>query len=762
MSSPKLLRWPTLIIGVLLFALVMTILIIYRNQETALRKQAENELTYVARLKVEQIVDWRQEQIQEGAEVMDRPLLYNRLVSWITAPQPDEVPILLAELEGLRRHDGYDDILLVDASGQIRLSLSGTEGAAHADNALETALHQRRPVLSDLHVDGHSPEPHLSVCVPIVDATQTPLGALLFVINARRTLFPLLQPSFITRHTLETMLVRSEGESALILNDLHDRPDAALTLRLPLSLTHDPAVMAVNGIQGLVGGRDFRNVEVLAYIQPIPDSPWFLVTKLDAGEAFAEINQRAGMQSLLALSAVTLVGLLALVVWQRQRHQYLEKLYAAERAQHAGDLRYRITLQSIGDAVIATDARGRVTLLNPVAEALIGWSNEEAQNRPLEEVFQIVNEETLQPAENPVARVLREGRVMGLANHTVLIDRYGRRRPIADAAAPIRDEGGAIQGVVLVFRDQSAERAAQRALAENEARLRGLISAIPDLIFRLDRNYRFLDCWVNDENNLLLPREQFLGKTTFEVLPWEVAEGGARALDLALETGTMQIYEYSLATPDGVGWYEQRLTPISADEVIAITRDVTERKRREQITRLRLALLEFAAEHSYHDLLTKALEEICALVSSPAALFMTVEADRRMVSLQAWVPPTLRKPVASRQRALRYPVDPDSAWAQALVSRTPLIHDGPVRLGSDERGDPDDRIVLERQLVAPIMRQEKVVALLSVCNKPTPYLRTDVLLMEEVADMVWEIVERKRVEESERNLQERLARAQKL
>lgn len=99
---------------------------------------------------------------------------------------------------------------------------------------------------------------------------------------------------------------------------------------------------------------------------------------------------------------------------------------------------------------------------------------------------------------------------------------------------------------MLVFRDQSAERAAQRALAESEARLRGLISAIPDLIFRLDRNYRFLDCWVNDENNLLVPREQFLGKTTFEVLPWEVAEGGACALDRALETGVMQIYEYSL------------------------------------------------------------------------------------------------------------------------------------------------------------------------------------------------------------------------
>jgi len=759
MTSPKQLHWPTLIIGFLLFALIMTTLIIYRNQEEVLRKQVENELTYINQFKVEQITEWRQEQLREGAEMMDRPLFYSRLAAWLTAPQPDDLPVLLAEFNGLRQHDLYDDIMLVDPSGRIRLSLSGTEGVIYPGNVLETALRTRRPALSDLYMDAQHSAPHISICVPIIDETQTPLGALILVVNARRTLFSILQSPFIARKTLETKLVRRDGEGVLFLNDLRFQPNAALTLHLPLTRTDDPAVMAVQGIQGLVRGRDYRGTEVLASIQPVPDSVWFLVTKIDASEAFAEINLRDGMLALLALSAI---GMLALLVWQRQRHRYLEKLYEAEKAQHASDLRYRITLQSIGDAVIATDATGKVTLLNPVAEALTGWSNEEAQNRPLEEIFQIVNEETLQPAENPVARVLREGRVIGLANHTLLIDHHGQRRPIADAAAPIRDEDGNIQGVVLVFRDQSAERAAQRALAESEARLRGLISAIPDLIFRLDRNYRFLDCWVNDENNLLVPREQFLGKTTFEVLPKEVAEGGARALDRALATGVMQIYEYSLDTPDGVGWYEQRIAPISADEVIAITRDVTERKRYEQITRLRLTLLEFAAEHSYRELLVKALEELCALTSSPCGLFLTVEADRRTLSLQAWFPSTLYQPAAPRQQALRYPIDQASVWAQVLAARTSLIHDDLASLGGGERGSAGEQIVLERSLIAPIVRQEKVVALLSVCNKSAPYMRTNALMVEEVADMVWEIAERKRAEESERTLQERLARAQKL
>jgi PAS domain S-box-containing protein len=116
------------------------------------------------------------------------------------------------------------------------------------------------------------------------------------------------------------------------------------------------------------------------------------------------------------------------------------------------------TLNSIGDAVIATDLEGRVVRMNPVAEQLTGWALEEAQGRPLADVFRILDENTRRPVDSPVARVLREGVVIGLANHTVLISRDGRERPIADSGAPIHTAIGGISGVVLVFRDQTEER----------------------------------------------------------------------------------------------------------------------------------------------------------------------------------------------------------------------------------------------------------------------------------------------------------------
>ncbi len=127
-------------------------------------------------------------------------------------------------------------------------------------------------------------------------------------------------------------------------------------------------------------------------------------------------------------------------------------------------------LTGIGDAVIATDANGRVVFMNPVAESLCGWTGAEAAGRSLVEVFRIVNEHTREPVESPVERVLADGVVIGLANHTLLVARNGAERPIDDSGAPIRDADGEIDGVVLVFRDVTERRRYEKDLHEEARR----------------------------------------------------------------------------------------------------------------------------------------------------------------------------------------------------------------------------------------------------------------------------------------------------
>jgi PAS domain S-box-containing protein len=152
---------------------------------------------------------------------------------------------------------------------------------------------------------------------------------------------------------------------------------------------------------------------------------------------------------------------------------------AAEEALRLSEESLAITLSSIGDGVLATDLHGRVVRLNPEAERLTGWTQTEAAGHPVCDIFNIINEYTRQPQVIPVDEVLRTGRRVDLANHTILIARDGAERPIADSAAPIRDEAGTIRGVVLVFRDQTAELAAQRALRERERLLSSINQNLP-------------------------------------------------------------------------------------------------------------------------------------------------------------------------------------------------------------------------------------------------------------------------------------------
>lgn len=141
---------------------------------------------------------------------------------------------------------------------------------------------------------------------------------------------------------------------------------------------------------------------------------------------------------------------------------------------------FSTTLNSIGDAVIATDIKGNIIFSNPVALKLTGWDKIESIGKSLEEIFNIVDEKTGKKAENPVDRVIRQGVVVGLANHTILIRKDGERLPIDDSAAPIKNENGGLIGVVLIFRDVSEQRRVRTALESSEESYRSIFESLND------------------------------------------------------------------------------------------------------------------------------------------------------------------------------------------------------------------------------------------------------------------------------------------
>ncbi len=262
-------------------------------------------------------------------------------------------------------------------------------------------------------------------------------------------------------------------------------------------------------------------------------------------------------------------------------------------------------LESIGDGVIATDLDARVTRMNPVAEQLTGWSLSQALGLPIEEVFDIVHEQTRDPAIVPVSEVLMSGEIRQLANHTVLIAKNGQERPIADSAAPIRDGEGTLHGVVLVFRDVSAEHQAQQAirehseslelhvlertnqLIESNERYKTLFRTSPDALALTSLpDGRYLD--VNDGFSRLFgwQREEVIGKTSTDLGIWCNTEHRLALIQAMENTGRCASMEAEFMAKNG----KPITTLVSAQAIgiddercmLSVTHDITERKNLQQ------------------------------------------------------------------------------------------------------------------------------------------------------------------------------------
>jgi PAS domain S-box-containing protein len=241
-------------------------------------------------------------------------------------------------------------------------------------------------------------------------------------------------------------------------------------------------------------------------------------------------------------------------------------------------------LSSIGDGVIAADSNSRVTYLNKVAEQLTGWSLAEAHGKPLESVFQIVNEETRTQVENPAIRAIKEGVIFGLANHTLLLTRDGKEIPIDDSGAPIKDETGQLIGAVLVFREISERRKAERA----QGLLAAIVESAEDAIISKNLD-GVIESWNRGAEHLFEYRaEEAIGQSIKLIIPLERHHEEEVILNRLRRGERIEHFETVRLTKSGrlididltVSPVRNRRTDIIGASKIA--RDISKRKRLEQ------------------------------------------------------------------------------------------------------------------------------------------------------------------------------------
>ncbi len=456
----------------------------YRAEANELQDARLQSLAAVANLKVAQIVQWRKERLADVSRIVAGTYFRRTLAQWLL--QPDS-PTMRADwqqrIEVERKITGYDDVLLLRPDGSLLLSARRVpdEVGPATRKAMTAAIAGGNASVSDFYRSERGLV-HLDYVAAVTGETGELLAVLVVRSNTRIYFEPLMKSWPMPSRSGETVLVQREGDEVVYLNDLRGRPGTALTRRVALSRAELPAVQAVLGRRGTFRGTDERGVQVLSDLRPVPGTPWFMVTKVDAGETLGEARTRAALITAMGMLLILLTATGLAWIQRRRQVGLYRDLYHAEREQRQAREEQRAILLSIGDAVIAAEVSGRVRFMNPTATALTGWSNEEAVGKTLTEIFVIINAETRAPAENPVDRVLASGGVVGLANGTVLIARDGREYQIADSAAPIRTNDGAVDGVVLVFRDVTEKHQAEAARRESDEKYRVLVQNASEAI----------------------------------------------------------------------------------------------------------------------------------------------------------------------------------------------------------------------------------------------------------------------------------------
>jgi PAS domain S-box-containing protein len=346
-------------------------------------------------------------------------------------------------------------------------------------------------------------------------------------------------------------------------------------------ITYFPAVLFVAWYGG------FRAATLSIILSTLAADYYFIYP---TGSVLIPLNPSDQIALLVFL--VVGVGMALLGDSQRQALQRAEweseRRRDAEMAEREHRQRLETTLSSIGDAVLATDAKGRVVFANGVARSLLGSTETEILGKHLDEVFHIVNEYTRAPVESPVMKVLREGAVVGIANHTVLLSRDGREIPIDDSAAPIRDADGALQGTVLVFRDVTARRLAE----QTRALLSSIVESSDDAIISKDVNGVVTSWNEGAERMFGYSAEEILGKPISIVAPPGAPDDMPAVLERLRKGERIEQYETVRRAKNGLQvsvsvtvspLYDALGRIVGASK---IARDITERKTTEERLRL--------------------------------------------------------------------------------------------------------------------------------------------------------------------------------
>ncbi len=445
----------------------------YITQKEAIERGVQEQLLTIADTKVRQIAEWRKRRLGEARSIMADTFtlaVFQRAIEGRATPS--EHAAVANYLRSICENLRYAGAVLVDREGRLVLWEGRRYGdPAHLRGLMQSVTQAGDIVERDFDLAEVHAAPHLGFNVPLRAGAGRPIfGGLLLSIDPQDYLYP-LQTWPIPSRSGEVLLVRREGDSVLYLSSLRHHPDSALRLRIPLGKDDTAAVMAVQGREGNVEAVDYRGVPVFAALRPVPETSWYLVTKMDSEEVGEPIRRRSILLGVTAVSLILTAGALVLILWRREQLKLYRERYESEIAHLALVEQYNYLSRFANDVVLLLDGNGTILTANDRAADVYGYSLDQLQGMHIRQL----RAPSTWPAFAASWQLIKERGSMIF--ETVHQRRDGSEFSVEVSTRSIVVEGKAVQQSII--RDISDRKRAEQELSESESRFRQLVESAP-------------------------------------------------------------------------------------------------------------------------------------------------------------------------------------------------------------------------------------------------------------------------------------------
>jgi PAS domain S-box-containing protein len=704
----------------------------YRNFREQFRTEVKNNLSTIADLKKGELAEWRSQRLKD-AEVLFKNPAFSILVQR-SLEQPDPTGALnrlKAWLDAIKNAYQYDRVFLLDAQGRERASAPEISEAVapHVKEALPDALRSDQVTFQDFYRENLDGPVYLSIFVPIYaenDPLQA-LGLLVFRVDPAIYVYPALSRWPVFSRTGETLIARREGDEVVFLNELRFNRAPILSVRFPLTDTSLPAVQAVLGYEGVMEGIDHQGIPVVAATRAVPGTPWFVVTRVDADEAYAPLRERlfgvALFLGVLLLGVASATGLL----WRHQRERYFRASYEAARALNAMSRRQEALLAAVPEIITEVDRNKVYTWTNRAGLEFFG---EDVLGK--EASFYFEGEQDTYQKIQP----LFDGYEGVIYVESRQRRRDGEKRLLAWWCRGLKDEAGRVTGTLASARDITEEKRAEAALRESEAKFKNVFN---NSVAGISITTTSGEIFVNTAFCEMLgyPKKELNFRKWQEISHPGDLDMTQRSLDSMLsgKKKSVRFVKRYIHKNGSVIWGDVGIALHRAENgdplyFITSVNDITEEKRAEEALviqkRIGDVFLTMPSDEMYYEILKIILE----VMESPFGVFGYIDKDG------ASVVPSMTRQVWDKcqvpQKSITFPRETwgDSSWPRAIREKKANY--------SNELSAkiPEGHVPIQRHISLPIVCLGKVIGLFQVANKETDYTEADVRSLETIAGYV--------------------------